>query len=66
MNMLISYIYKLMKKFHIGIKYGEYMHIQTSLDFTFNLELTTRNDIFQKKILLYNKRAMGSNPVAVT
>ena len=55
-----------MKKFHIGIKYGEYMHIQTSLDFTFNLELTTRNDIFQKKILLYNKRAMGSNPVAVT
>ena len=51
-----------MNKFHTEIKYGVYIHTQTALDFKINLEVITRNDIFLKKSLLYNKRAMTPIP----
>ena len=51
-----------MNIFHTDIKYGGYMYTQTAFNFKISLEVITRNDIFQKKFLLHNKRAMAPQP----
>ena len=49
----MSYVYKLMNKFHI--KYGGYIYTQTALDFKLNLEVITKKNIFQKNYVTYQK-----------
>ena len=46
-----------MNKFHIEIKYRGYIHTQTALDFKLNLEVITRNDIFQKKFSVTQQKS---------
>ena len=38
-----------MNKFHIEIKHGGYIHTQTASEFKLNLEVISRNDVFQKR-----------------